>query len=579
MSTSSNQADINADGSTGIRSRRLSVASGTVYSDGPAIPSPTTSRSALASVCIVAACTSAMMMNIAFGPSIAISVPYAGKDLGIAQENLQWIISAYSISSGCLLVLCGRLADLYGRKKVWVVGYMFMAIFGLGSGFAQDEITLDVSRGIQGIGGAAVVPASLGILAHAFPPSRARSAAFATFAAGAPIGAIFGFVVGSVLTQLTKPTWRSPLYLFSGLCVLGVVLGVLCIDADEPSTEEDKRVDWIGAFLVTAGLVLIFFVLSDSPTAPRGWKTSYIIALLVIGVVLLAFFVAWQYFLEKWQLEGRPPTRWTAPPLMKLSMWRRANGRFAVMQTIACLNWAGFVCWIVWVQLYYQSFRHYSPILTMIRILPIFFVGVTANVIIALTIGRVDVVYIIAIGTLLTSAGNLLFAVIVPSAPYWAFGFPSAMIIVLGADFVFASGTLFIAKVCFPHEQSVAGALFQSMTQVGTAIGLSVSTIVFNSVLKSQSARLGVQVDKAGDNAPEHAQLKAYHAAQWTGVAFGIFCTALTIFLRGVGIVGHNDKHAAIPDAETHVFDEKTSQNIQDMSADEKADLKTSAPS
>lgn len=269
-------------------------------------------------------------------------------------------------------------------------------------------------------------------------------------------------------------------------------------------------------------------------------------------------------------------------------MWTHAHGRFAVMQIIACINWAAFSCWLVWVQLYYQTYLNLTPIHTMLRILPMFFSGVVANIIIALIIGRIGVVYIVgtlfaslahlipgvtvslpnlffsAVGTLLTGCANIYFAVIDPSATYWASGFPSACLVVLGADFTFASGTMFISKVSPPSEQSVAGALFQAMTQIGSAIGLSISTIVFNGVLRAQSNSLGVSLDQGSDDAPPAAQLKAYHAAMWTGFAFGILCgswipttdlgrfykqlmsnvffsvsgTVLCVFLRGVGIVG-----------------------------------------
>jgi hypothetical protein len=327
-----------------------------------------------------------------------------------------------------------------------------------------------------------------------------------------------------------------------------MILGFFVIEKDEPSTEEDKRVDWIGAALVTAGLVLIVFVLSDTPTAHRGWKNSHMIGLFVLGVLLVIFFVAWQYYLER-RLENPdlPRTRWTAPPLMKPSMWTRAKGRFAVMQMIACINWAAFTIWIVWVELYYQTYLNLSPIHTMLRLLPMFASGMVGNLLIALTIGRFDLMYIVASGTLLTACADLLFAVIDPSAPYWAFGFPAACLTVLGADFTYASGTLFIAKVSDPHEQSVAGALFQAMTQIGSAIGVSVSTIVFNSVLRAQSRRLGVVPDAQADNAPLPAQLKAYKSAMWTGFAFGIVCTMLCVFLRGAGVVGQ--KRAQDPPA------------------------------
>src|ERR1700747_3411730 len=115
-----------------------------------------------------------------------------------------------------------------------------------------------------------------------------------------------------------------------------------------------------------------------------------------------------------------------------------------------------------------------------------------------------------------------------PHQSYWAAGFPSACLIVLGVDFTYSSGTLFVSKVSRPSDQSVAGGLFQAMTQIGSAIGLSVSTVVYNKVLRTQSSRLGIPADlqggESGDAASRAAQLKAYQAAMWTGFALGMFC-------------------------------------------------------
>ena len=247
------------------------------------------------------------------------------------------------------------------------------------------------------------------------------------------------------------------------------------------------------------------------------------IALFLIGVLLVLLFVAWQYYLER-RLKNPdlPRTRWTAPPLMKPSMWTRAHGRFAVMQIVACCSAAAFGCWLLWVQLYYQTYLNLSPIQTMPRMLPLCVGGLAASVVIALTISRVNVMYIVAAGALMTGCADVLFAVIVPKASYWAFGFPAALLAALGEDLTFAAGTLFVAKVSHPNEQSVAGALVQAMTQIGLAIGVSLSTIVYNGVLRAQSSRLGVSLDAQGDNAPMPAQLKAYKAAMWTGSSFGL---------------------------------------------------------
>ncbi|KAF8479545.1 major facilitator superfamily domain-containing protein [Russula ochroleuca] len=291
-------------------------------------------------------------------------------------------------------------------------------------------------------------------------------------------------------------------------------------------------------FLLTVFL-LIYRSFTLTLLGTTGEIHVIIIGYFFTGILLVLLFALWQHYLER-RLENTdlPRTRWTALPLMGPSMWAHAHGRFAVMQIIACVNWAAFSCWLVWVQIYYQTYLNLTPIQTMLRILPMFFSGVVANIIVALIIGRIDVIYIVAVGTLLTGCANVYFAMIDPRASYWATGFPSACLVVLGADFTFASGTMFISKVSPPNEQSVAGGPFQAMTQIGSAIGLSVSTIVFNGVLKAQSSSLGVSGDQGGDDAPREAQLKAYQAAMWTGFAFGILCTMMCVCLRGVGIVG-----------------------------------------
>ncbi|KAI0706606.1 efflux transporter [Earliella scabrosa] len=483
-------------------------------------------RSTTKNLVLIGTVTLAMILNTANTTAVSIALPTIGEDLNISESKLQWILSAFSLSS-----------------ITFILGCAFMGVFGLGCGFAQDEITIDVLRALQGLGSAASIPAALGILAHTFPPSPIRSIAFATFAAGAPVGAAIGSAVGGVLTQLTGQTWRSTFWFLTGLSVLCGIGAVFSIDQDLPYALDDKRVDWLGAFLVTAGLTFIVFVLSDGPTAPDGWKTGYIIALLIVGVLLLILFVLWEQHLERVHASPDASVRhrwWTPPPLMPVSIWARAHGKLAVMLVIAFLEWCSFNSFNFWIQLYYQDYLGLNPILTMVRLLPMFVTGVLCNVLIALVVGHVDVVILIVIGTLFTGLANLLFAVIVPSAPYWAFGFPAAILSVFGADFVFATGTLFVAKVCLAHEQSVGGALFQTLTQLGTAFGLAISTVVYNAVLESRSAALGVQVDENGTGAPREVQLTAYKDAMWTGFGFGLVGAILALlFLRGVGVVGH----------------------------------------
>ncbi|KAI0636360.1 efflux transporter [Trametes polyzona] len=501
-------------------------------------------RSVVRDVVLICSVTLCMIVNIANLSGVGIALPTIGRDLNIVEEKLQWIINAYSLSSGCLLLFFGRLADLYGRKWTFLCGCAWLSVFSIGCAFAQDEITLDVLRGVQGLGTAAAVPASLGILAHTFPPSLIRSVAFATFAAGAPVGAAIGSGVGGVLTELTSQSWRSMFWFLSGIAALCCLGGAFSIDQDKPYELDDRRVDWLGAFLGTAGLTLIIFALSQGSIASDGWKTGYIIATLVIGVLVVGIFVVWEQYLES--LQDKPEAQhqwWTPPPIMNVSIWTRAKGKLGAMLVIAFLQYGGFQSFSYWVQLYYQNFAGLSPIQTMVRLIPMFVTGCVCNVIVALVVGHVDVMFLVVIGTVFTGVANLLFAVIDPAAPYWAFGFPGAILSVFGADFVFAAGTLFVAKVCLPHEQSVGGALFNTLTEVGAAFGTAISTIAFNGALRRQSREHGVEPNLAGTNAPREAQLVAYKDAMWTGFAFPLFGALLAVlFLRGVGIVGYKQE-------------------------------------
>ncbi|GAB1526530.1 hypothetical protein RhiTH_009697 [Rhizoctonia solani] len=508
---------------------------------------------------ITLACTLAMVNNIMSGASISIALPEIGKDLGISQADLQWLVSAYSLTSGCFLLLFGRLADLFGRKKAFLLGNVWFLAWAIGCGFAPDAISLDVMRALQGMGAAATIPSAVrlyyhsrrtisslllvvkqvGILAHEFPPSAARSIAFATFSAGAPLGGAIGFVIGGLMTEYTSVRWRGVFYVSAGLAALTILAGALGIHRDTPSEEQDRRIDWVGAFLSTAALVLLTFSLAQSSSAPDGWRTPYIPVILVVSILLLGCFVYWEHYLE---------TRTSRPPLMRLGLWTRAKGKFAAIQLIVLFNWSCFTTWQFFVTVFYRSpvhsflnniasYQEYlglSPIDTTIRLLPMSVSGLLCNLVIALFIGRISGTILIAVGCFFTGLAALLFAVIKPSLTYWAFGFPAAAVVVFGADFMFATGSIFVAKVALPHEQSLAGGIFNTLNQLGTAFGLAIASVVNNSVYRQSVRASGDEVESL---------LLGYRAAFWTCFGFGMAALVLTlVFLRGIGIVGHETK-------------------------------------
>jgi nitrate/nitrite transporter NarK len=190
------------------------------------------------------------------------------------------------------------------------------------------------------------------------------------------------------------------------------------------------------------------------------------------------------------------------------------------MMLIAFFNWGSFLAWMIWTLLYFQNYKGLTPLQTAIILLPMFFSGIVCNIFVVIMAARIALVWMLGIGTVATTVACLLFAIIDPDATYWAFAFPAIFLSSMGADIISSVGTLFIAKVVQPHEQSVAGGLFVTMTQVGSAVGVTVSTVVANAVVaQDMSDRMSI-----------------YRVAQGTAFIFGVFGRFMT-FTNRVGVM------------------------------------------
>ncbi|KAG8933067.1 hypothetical protein FRC03_001175 [Tulasnella sp. 419] len=485
-------------------------------------------------VFIVAAATIGMISNVA-SAAIPVILPTIGRELHIQEDALQWPIAAYSLTAGCFLLLLGRLADLYGRKRIFLLGTAWFIAWAIASGFARNGVQLAIFRAMQGIGSAALVPAAIGILAHEFPPGKSRSRAFATFSCGAPIGGSVGMLVGGTMTQLTSTTWRGVFFLHAGLAAISAIGILFAAPRDHLDPTTDRRVDWIGAALATSSLVLLTFVLGEGEVA--GWNSPHIISLLVISVIGLFGFLIWEYFLEY---------RTNRPPLMKLSLWRRASGAFAAVQLVGFFGWIAFQSWAYWATLFYQNYLGLTPIQAMVRFIPMFVSGSLCNVVVALVVGRISGAILLGIGCVATASAGILFALIVPEASFWAFGFPAATLVVFGADFIFATGSIFIAKVALPEEQSLAGGVFNTLMQIGGSVGLAITNVVSNRIARRETRTMDITFN--GTPSPQ-AALRGYRAAQWTCFAFAMFSALIVvIFLRNIGIVGSPKKTMSAKD-------------------------------
>jgi MFS family permease len=478
------------------------------------------------SIALVITLTGAAFLNTMSNQAVVIILPTIGRDLKIPAARQQWIVSAYSLTFGCFLLLWGRIADVCGKRKVFIWGSAFVCLTTLVCPFIPSEIGFDVFRGLQGLGAAANVPTAIGILGVTFPPGKAKNYAFATYSSGAPLGSVIGNILGGVVGQYAS--WRWVLWILAILAAMVTVAGHFVIPVPKPRTEPmdlKNSVDWAGGATVTVAILVLLFALTEGNVV--GWATPWIPVLIILSFLLLAVFVLWQMHLEK---------NTTRRPLMKISMFKDPKISAAMVAMLTFFS--AFSSYLVLATYFYQEFQGLNAIQTTIRFIPTGVVGVIAIFIVSQLLSRVKVHYILMWGMMCCAIACLLFAVpIPPHTTYWAFGFPAMCLSVLGADALFPSLLLFIAQSLPKEDQALGGATINCVGQVGRAIGLAISTAIQVAVQSSKEPSSSAVTGEG--SVGNHAYLSGLRGALWFnfGTAMAGFIV-VTLFFKGTGKVG-----------------------------------------
>ncbi|WWC90121.1 uncharacterized protein L201_005054 [Kwoniella dendrophila CBS 6074] len=475
-----------------------------------------------------------------------IALPTIEKDLKVNEGELQWIVVSYNLAVGCLLLVSGRIADIYGRKKLLIAGMVILTIFNFIGGFMKNGSALIVTRALAGCGVALTTPSTTGIIAELFE-GKARSRVFTIYAAGYSLGGILGLVIGGLFVSYVRHTWRSALFFITGLGLLGTIMAIFIIPSDGTHTK-DKHVDWPGAILSTVGLVFFSFAISGAQSAPEGWKTDYILALLVIGVFLIIAFFFWEHHVA---------TKTPHSPMMRLALWTRAKGRLAVLYLTGFLAMMGFIPALYNSTLFFQNVQSTGTVGAMLRFLPTEISGVICTILVILLIHRVPAYQLLVLGLLATGFGNMCFALSEENTNYWKLPFHGMWLIVFGCDLYQPTGLIFVSKFSYSDEYSVAGGLFQTMLRLGNSVGLALSSIMFNSIYQ-QNLHKGLE-DKI-------AYLKGLQASFWLsagGCWFGVFIASFA--LKSLGTVGKDqeDKEKENDKAQNPVQNQNQEENIK----------------
>ncbi|MGH3080607.1 MAG: MFS transporter, partial [Gaiellaceae bacterium] len=273
---------------------------------------------------------------------VNVALPSIQVDLGFSQENLQWVISAYALLFGGFLLLGGRLADILGRRRLFVAGLIVFTVASLLSGLAWSDEVLILTRAMQGLGAAIITPAALSILMTTFSEGRDRNAALGVWGAVGAFGAVAGVLLGGVLTDWLSWEWIFYINIPVGLAALALTPLLL----NESRDAHVKSFDVPGAVLVTSGLITLVYAITQA--SDYGWTSVETIGLFVAAGALLAAFVAW---------ESR-----VSEPLMPFTIFRT--------KTVTAANIAGLILGTVtfsmflMLTLYMQQVLTYSPMKT-----------------------------------------------------------------------------------------------------------------------------------------------------------------------------------------------------------------------
>jgi EmrB/QacA subfamily drug resistance transporter len=410
----------------------------------------------------------AQLMVVLDSTIVNIALPSAQRDLGFSTENRQWIVTAYALAFGSLLLVGGKLGDLFGRKWTFIGGLIGFSAASFLGGLAPSFGVLVVARALQGAFGALLAPSALSLLTVTFADSPDRAKAFGIFAAIATAGASVGLLLGGLLTDVLS--WRWCLYV-NLLIAIPAVFFALRLIVNETRAHR-PRIDFVGVVLACTGLFAIVFGFSKAET--DAWQAPVTIVSLAAGVALLVAFVVAEQRVDQ--------------PLLPLHIVRdRARG--GAYASIAIAGASVFAVFL-FLTFFMQQNLGFSPLKTGVAFLPmtalIFLVAPTVQ---TTVLPRVGARPIIMTGMALGAVAMLaFFAQLTPSSTYVGHVLPGLIIIGIGMPCIFApafgTATLGVDR----YEAGVASAMVNTCQQVGGAVGTAVLSTIFANAASSYAS-------------------------------------------------------------------------------------------
>jgi EmrB/QacA subfamily drug resistance transporter len=429
---------------------------------------------------------------------VGVALPSIREDLGFSEASLAWVVNAYLLTFGGFLLLGGRLGDLFGHRRLFLIGIAFFTLASLACGLATSQDMLVAARAVQGIGGAIVSAVALSLMMNIFTEPAERAKAMGVFGFVASGGGSIGVLLGGVITDVLDWHWIFLVNLPVGVAVL--VLSLRLLPAT-PGIAGSGRIDFTGALTVTAALMLAVYAIVNGNEI--GWLTAQTLGLLGAAAALLAVFLV---------IESR-----VGAPLVPLGLLRLRN--LAVSNVVGIL-WAGAMfAWFFLSALYLQLVLGYSPLEVGLAFLPgnlimgALSIGLSAKLVI-----RFGIRPPLVVGLGIAAVGLLLFARAPVDGSFVVDVLPSMILLGLGAGMAFNPVLLAAMGDVEPQDAGLASGIVNTAFMMGGALGLA--------VLASLAAARTDTLTASGDGSLE-ALTGGYHAAFLVGALFAAGAAAI----------------------------------------------------
>jgi len=388
---------------------------------------------------------------------VNVALPSIKTDLDFSQESLQWVITAYSIFFGGALLLGGRLADILGRRRLFMLGLVVFTVSSLLDGLAWSEGSLIAFRSLQGLGAALLSPAALSILMTTFREGRERNLALGIWGAASGSGGAAGVLLGGALTSAFSWSWIFFINVPAGIAVLALTPFLL---SESKAELKHRNFDVAGAISITSGLMLLVYALTRA--AQHGWGTPTTIALLAGSAALILTFVA---------IEAR-----SKAPLLPLSIFR--------LRTLAASNLSGLLLagalfsQFFLLTLYMQQVLHYSALKTGVAYIALTLTIIAFSGVAQALATRIGVRPVLTTGMVVSAVALVLFARLPVDGHYFWDLFPAFILSGLGLALAFVPMSIGALTGVTSDEAGVASGLINTSQQVGGAIGVALATTV-----------------------------------------------------------------------------------------------------